>query len=325
MRLSHGAYFLTGYIEGEQLWQPLGRDFAEALKKYYQLTGYTVPVGRTISDLVDRFRREELPKVKPNSQRVYKLWIPMIEKTWGRMLIKDLRQPHAAVFLDQFPKKVTANRVVTLLCTMLKRAKRWGWIDVNYLEGLEKNPEEPRKRLILDEEWTRLLEKAYRPYDLLLRLARFSALRRADICGLTWANVKGDRLVVLTEKTGAPISVEIAGELADVIAELKRGIMPFPTRPLFSVTGGRPLSSKMLGYHFDAIREAAQLTDINFHDIRRTRITELTERYGLEFAQRLAAHATPATTERYNVPEAVKIDWPEQEIRGGIANKRQGA
>ena len=321
--MSHGAYYLTAYHEGRQRWLPLGREIGAALRQYYEMTGYTVPVGRTIQDLVDRFKREELPKVKPSSQRVYKLWIPAIEKTWGKMLIKDIRQPDAAVFLDNYPKKVTANRIVTLLCTMLKRAKRWGWIDTNYLEGLEKNAEQRRTRLILPEEWAALLAAAHPPYDLLLRLARFTALRRSDVCALTWASLKGERLVVTTEKTQAPISIKIAGDLADVLAELKRGITPFPTRPLFTVAGGRPLRTHMLGYHFDAIREKAGLTDINFHDIRRTRITELTERYGIEFAQRLAAHSNPQTTERYNVPEAVQIDWPDEEIRGALVYKRR--
>lgn len=323
MRLSHGAYYLTSYQDRKQKWLPLGRDFAAAMITYRDLSGYVAPTGRTVQDLVNRFVREELPKLKPNSQRVYKVWIPPIEKTWGRMLVRDLRQPHAAAFLDQYPHKVTANRIVTLLTTMCKRAKRWGWIDTNYLEGLEKNTEERRKRIISTEEWTALLAVAHEPYRLLLRLALFTALRRSDICALTWANIKAERLVVTTMKTKAPVSFAIKGELADIIRELKGGATPFPTKPLFCISGGKPLRSYMLGYHFDQIRMAAGLRAINFHDIRRTRITYLTERYGLEFAQRVATHAAPATTEGYFVPDAVKIDWPDEEIKGSAQNKRQ--
>jgi integrase len=316
MRLSHGGYFYTLYRDGHQQWIPLGRDYGAALLKYRDVFGYTAPVGRTVQDLVNRFREDELPRVKASTRRNYSAWMPAIEKTWGAMSVKDLRQPHAAVFLDQYPKKVTANRIVTLLTTMLKRAKRWGWIDTNFLEGLEKNAEKRRMRIISQEEWTALLSSAGRQYGPLLRLARFTALRRGDICALKWSNVRGDRLVVETSKTSAAISIAIAGDLAAVLEELRRGITPFPTRPLFAVAGGRALSSKMLGHHFDRIREAAQVEGVNFHDIRRTRITEITERYGLEFAQRLAAHRDPQTTERYNVPEATRIDWPDDEIRG---------
>lgn len=322
MRPSHGAYYLTAYVEGKQKWIPLGREFGEALTKYRDLMAAPAPKGRTIQDLVNRFRTDELPKLRPSSVNAYKSWIPAIEKTWGEMQVADIRQPDAAVFLDTYKNKVTANRVVTLLTTMLKRAKRWGWIDVNYLEGLEKNTEERRKRIIKDEEWQALLNASYGQYRLLFRLARSTALRRGDICGLRWEAVRGNRLVVTTKKTSAPVSFQIAGELAEVISELKRGITPFPTRPIFSVGGGRPLSSKMLGHHFGVIREKAGVPDINFHDIRRTRITELTERYGLEFAQRVAAHSSPQTTEGYYTPEAVQIDWPEEEIRGSKRNKR---
>lgn len=316
MRLSHGAYYLTAYQGEKQRWLPLGRDFGDALNKYRSMVGYTPPIGRTVEDLITRFETDELPKLKASTARNYRAWIPAIRKTWGGMDVKDVRQPHAASFLDQYPKKVTANRIVTLFTTMLKRAKRWGWIEVNYLEGLEKNTENRRTRRIADEEWEALLTAADGQYGLLFRLARFTALRRSDVCALTWANVRGDRLVVITEKTQAPISLAIQGGLAEVIAELRRGITPFPTRPLFCVKGGGPLSSHMLGHHFDRIREKAGLTGVNFHDIRRTRITELTERYGLDFAQKVAAHSNPATTQGYVVSEAVRIEWPDAEIRG---------
>jgi integrase len=284
--------------------------------KYRSMVGYTPPIGKTVEDLVTRFETDELPKLKASTARNYRVWIPAIRKTWGSMEVKDIRQPHAAAFLDQYPKKVTANRIVTLLTTMLKRAKRWGWIETNYLEGLEKNTEDRRTRRITDDEWKALLTVADGQYPLLLRLARFTAMRRSDVCALTWANVRGDRLVVVTEKTQAPISLAIQGDLADVLVELRRGITPFPTRPLFCVKGGGALSSHMLGHHFDRIRALAKLEDVNFHDIRRTRITELTERYGLDFAQKVAAHSNPVTTQGYVVSEAVRIDWPDAEIRG---------
>lgn len=316
MRLSRGAYYLTHYVDGKQKWTPLGRDVGPAFAKYRELTGAALPAGRTVNHLVDRFEREVLPSKRPNTRRVYGCWFPAIRKTWGEMLVTDLRQPHVAQFLDTYPHKVTANRVVTLLITILKKAKRWGWIDVNYIEGIERHEEQARRRIIRDEEWQALLAEAEPKYRLLFRLARFTALRRSDICALTWSCEKSGRFEVTTQKTGAPVSFQIRGELASVLAELKRGILPFPTRRLFSVAGGRPLKSHMLGYHFDRIRQKAGLRSINFHDIRRTRLTELAERYGAGFAQKVAAHADMKTTEGYIVPEVVNIDWPDEEIRG---------
>jgi integrase len=318
MRESRGAYYLTHYVDGKQRWTPLGRDLTVAFGRYREILGVRAPIGRTVDDLVTRFELEVIPKKRPNTQRVYRVWLPAIRKTWGEILLKDLRQPDVAVFLDTFPKKVTANRVVTLLVTMLKWAKRWGWVEENRIAGIERHAESARRQIISEDEWKALLAAAEPKYQLLLRLARFTALRRSDVCALTWSCVQHGRLVVTTQKTRAAISIAIRGDLVDVIAELKRGILPHPTRRLFWVSGGRPLSSAMLGYHFDRIRVAAGLRYINFHDIRRTRLTELGERYGKEFAQRLAAHADVKTTERYIVPEVVEIDWPEDEIRGAV-------
>lgn len=316
MRESRGAFYLTHYVGGKQKWVPLGKDITAAFAKYRELSGLPAPAGRTVHDLVVRFDLEVVPAKRPNTQRAYRCWMPAIEKTWGKMLLADLSQPDVAAFLDTYPHKVTANRVVTLLVTMLKKAKRWGWVSANVIAGIEKNAESTRKRIISADEWKALLAAADGQYPLLLRLARFTALRRSDVCALNWSCEQNGRFMVTTIKTHSPISIQIRGELATVLAELKRGILPFPTRRLFCVEGGRELSTKMLGYHFDRIREKAGLRSINFHDIRRTRLTELGEKYGPRFAQRLAAHKDAKTTEGYIVPEVVMIDWPDDEIRG---------
>lgn len=317
MREKRGAYYLTHYVGGKQRWTPLGRDITLAFAKYRELTGIAAPVGKTIDDLVTHFELEVIPTKRPATQRAYRSWIPAIRKTWGCMLLADIRQPDVAVFLDTFPKKVTANRVVTLLVTMLKRAKRWGWVDENRIAGIERHSEQARRQIITDDAWRALLEAAEPKYRCLLRLARFTALRRSDVCRLTWGNVQNGRLVItpMKGKVQAPLSIAIRGDLALALAELRAGILPHPTRRLFSVAGGRPLTSDMLSYHFERTREKAGLSHINFHDIRRTRLTELAEKYGKAFAQRLAAHADPRTTARYVVPEMVEIEWPDEEIR----------
>lgn len=315
MREKRGAYYLTHYVSGKQRWTPLGKDITVAFAKYRELIGISAPIGKTVEDLICRFELEVIPKKRPNTQRVYKVWLPAIRKTWGSMLLTDLRQPDVAVFLDTFPKKVTANRVVTLLVTMLKWAKRWGWVDENRIAGIDRHPEQARRQIINDKDWQALLAASDGQYGPLLRMARFTALRRSDVCALTWGCIQGNRLVIVTQKTRAPISIAISGELERVLTELRRGILPHPARRLFSVAGGKPLTTYMLGYHFDRIRKQAGLRKINFHDIRRTRLTELEERYGIRFAQRLAAHSSPKTTERYVQPEIVEIDWPDDEIR----------
>jgi len=315
MREKRGAYYLTHYVSGKQRWTPLGRDITAAFGKYRELTGIASPVGKTIDDLVNQFELEVIPKKRVATQRAYKSWIPAIRKTWGSMLIEDIRQPDVAVFLDTFPKKVTANRVVTLLVTMLKRAKRWGWVSENRIAGIERNSEQERRQIIGADDWKALLDAADGQYRPLLKLARFTALRRSDVCALTWGCVQNERLVVVTQKTRAPISIAIRGDLQQALAELKRGILPHPTRRIFNVAGGKPLSTDMLSYHFERIRDRAGLRKINFHDIRRTRLTEIEQRYGLRFAQRLAAHASSKTTQKYVQPEVVEIDWPEGEIR----------
>lgn len=320
-RESHGAHYLTAYIDGKQRWIPLGRDVEAAWKKYRELTATSAPIGHTVEDLAGRYEREILPGLKPNTRRSYRTWLEPIRKTWGHMAVADIRQHHAAEFQDAYPDTVTGNRVVSLLSTILKKAVRWGWIERNPMVGYEKQPERRRTRILSDEEWFRILPAADPSVRLLLRLARFTALRKDDICRLRWSSVRDGRLEVHTRKTEAPVSFQVAGELEAILAEARGSVTPFPSRPLFLTTTGRAFSSRNLDNYWWAACEAAHVEGVVFHDIRRTRLTELREKYGLELAQRTAAHADPRTTERYYVPEAVRVDWPEAEIRGWIKGK----
>ena len=47
------------------------------------------------------------------------------------------------------------------------------------------------------------------------------------------------------------------------------------------------------------LREAAGLTDVNFHDIRAKAITDAHQRKGLDYAQALAGHENRDQTEAY--------------------------
>lgn len=317
MRISRGAYYLTAYVDGRQKWLPLGKDPSRAFAEYARLTAYEHPAGKTVADAWARYEREDLPKLKPTSRKAYRSWARPLLKTFGHIPVASLRQPHAAQFLDTYPYKVTANRVVAVLKSVLRRAKRWGWVETNVLEGLEQNEEKRRTRIISDAEWRAILAAADPDMRRLLRLARFTALRQADICGLRWGDVKGDRLVVITGKSEAPVSFQIAGELAEVLAEIKGTVSPFPKVPLFPGREGKPLAVTTLQDRWARARDAAQVVGVVFHDIRRTRITELAERYGRDFAQKVAAHADAKMTDRYTISEAVLVDWPSSEIRGG--------
>lgn len=316
MRLSRGKFYLTAYHDGRQRWIPLGADYAQAFAEYARLTAYQSPAGHTVDDLADRFEAEVIPGLKPNTRKSYKSWLGPIRKTFGKIPVRALRQPDAAVYLDTFPNKVSANRHVTLLKTMLRKARRWGWVEVNVLDGLQLNAEKARQRVINAEEWQALLKHATPQARLAMRLARFTALRLSDVCGLLWGQVRDGRLIVTTGKTTAPISFEVAGELKAVLDELRGSVSPFPKVPLFPGRKGA-MGARNLQRLFEEAREAAGLPDITFHDIRRTRITELSEKYGPAFAQRVATHADAKMTERYTVIEATRVDWPSEEIRDG--------
>jgi len=317
MRRSHGAFYHVVWDGAKQSWHPLGRDRAQAFKAFEARTAPLVVASTgTVADMIDRFQRESLTSRKASTQRNYRSWAKPLRAVFGDMNVADITQRHARQYRDKHPHMVASQRQLTLLKTMLADAVEWGWIDANPLLGFRRLTEGRRRRFITDAEWAALLASAGE-WGPLLRIAHFTALRKGDLLRLTWGDLKGSDLHVLTSKTSHPLIFELDADTLAAFDALRPMAKPFPKLAVFRVSEGRRLTDRNWDNKWWAICERAKVTDVIFHDVRRRRITQLGLQYGQEFAQRWAGHREAKTTAGYFVPPAIRLTEKRQPLIEG--------
>ena len=112
-------------------------------------------------DMVERYIEEHLPKKRPNSQADDRSIINQWIKANGLRHAKVAEV--TADDIDALHRKITkagtpyrANRVVSCLSKMFSLAIRWRWRLDNPCHGVERNPENKRKRYLTAAEIERL-------------------------------------------------------------------------------------------------------------------------------------------------------------------------
>lgn len=172
-------------------------------------------------------------------------------------------------------KKGTVARYMTVLTAALEHARReWRWLKTNPMRDVRRPGATPhRERTIHWREIRGLLKKAgysrsrcrtmTEATARAMLLAIRTGMRAGEICGLTWADVKGDYVVLRTSKTGTGRNVALSRGARRTI-EGMRGWHPT------EVFGLRPQTLDAL---FRKLRDAAGLVGFTFHDTRHTAAT----------------------------------------------------
>lgn len=311
MRLSHGRYYLTRYIDGKQKWIPLGTDFVSAAARYAELEGIDDKGDpeKKFSELASRFEVDCFPRYAKNSRRSFRSWLKPLTAVFDPVPISDIRQMDAARYLDESRHKVSANRQISLLSVMLNEAVRWGWIEVNPLRHMRKHKEEVRRRYISDVELQRLIDVADFQMSRLIQVAYLTALRKSDIVAIRWKDIHDEALYIVQQKTQTPVAFSLKGELGQVFHELRTGrkiLSPF----VFINKYNTQVSDRTVDTYWWRVRDRSGVEDVVFHDIRRKRLTDLTTSHGEAFAQTVAGHKDRKSTARYYTPDVIRISLP---------------
>lgn len=312
---------------------PLGSDYVLAVQKWAEITSQVPPPSGeiTMGYLIARYFAVVVPTKALNSQKSDNK-----EKVWILRFFDDPPAPLEAVephHIRQFMRwraeqsrnaaieKVRAKGgdaaevPATLGQVRANRAKAvlshaWNWARE---EGITKlsNPcvgvhrfKETGREIAPDSEMiARVLAVADKPLQFAMRLAELIGQRPADVRKLTEADIKNGMLHVRQGKTAAKLRIEITGELAallEEIKEFKRGIDVYALALLVN-EGGQPLRADAIRYRFDQAREKAGIAkaDFQFRDFRASAATEADDADGTRVAQALLGHTTEAMTADY--------------------------
>lgn len=273
------------------------------------------PVKSYLKVLRQYFGKQKIGEISTANLRAYRQW---------RLKIGSRRAEVIASGKFKAVKLTTVNRELQTMRMMMNHALAQGWITRDIFHGskvIVAAAEKERTRVMSEDEERRLLAACERGDRLhtytrrhygkdrevtqtvnsdtphlkaIILLAVDSGMRRGEILKLRWSDFdfEQDKINIIGSHTktererDAPLSYRAKLALINLRELYPAGERPFPLTDI--KTGWR------------TALEFAGITDLHFHDLRRTAITRW-QKMGLPlaFAGKLAGHANPKTTQKH--------------------------
>lgn len=214
------------------------------------------------------------------------------------------------ISVERADAPIRANRELALLSNLFKVAIRRGMLDLNPCKQVSRNPEEPRTRLVEEQELRPFIEWALKQGDsaiVLVSMAEFAALtgnRRIEFRALHWPQVDEEVIRLNRAKQrGGKERRELIGRseaLDAVLARMKSRPGYSPMGAVFaSPRSGNPYKETGFKTMWDRLMRKALVAKVieqrfTFHDLR----AHYTTYYKLRFGDLPEMHADPGTTAR---------------------------
>lgn len=293
--------------DGKRHEEALGADYAKAIARWAQLEGLRkedAPVVVTFRDVADIYRREEIPKKAPATQKDN-------ARELGRLLafFDDPPAPLDAIepqHVRQYMRwrkdaPVRANREKALLSHIWNFARDNGYTALaNPCAGIKGNPETGRDVYVEDDAYRAAWEAASEPLRDALDLAYLTGQRPADVRRMDERDIRDGFLHLRQGKTGKLLRVAVEGELAAVLARIaarKAALVVRSTRLLVGMDG-QPLTKDELRGAFDRARKASGQT-FQLRDLRAKAGTDKADAADVRAAQQQLGHTTIGMTMHY--------------------------
>ena len=301
----------------------------------------------TVSDMVDRYIEEHLPRLAPRSQAdQISMMRKMVEPAWGTRLVTEISKRDVALLLDEVakgrarphkkkpnnrarklqgakPTPIRANRLGQVLRKMFNLAIEWEWRRDNPAQKFHQRTENSRERFLSLEEIERLAAALDCAED-----QRGSAIIR--MCMLTGSRVGEVRTArfedfnlefgswskpAATTKQRKIHRIPISNDAAKLVRQ-QRLIVPKGCPWLFpGDTPGQPVQE--IRRFWIRMQKEAQIEGVRIHDLRHTFASLLVSGgASLEMIGRLLGHTQMTTTQRY----AHLMDTPLREGVNAVAS-----
>lgn len=224
-------------------WFRLGSTEAEAFALWYARTAAPRDSARTIGELIDAYRAEELPNKAPRTQTDYLKALDRLLRVFGHMPPKALLPRHVYQYMAKRPK-VAANREKAVLSSLMTFAVKQGAVDRNLVREVRRNPEAPRDRYVSDTEIEVFLGLCSPLLKAYVDLKLLTGARQGQLLRLTLSDWDGEQLVINKAKGGRSIAYRGPGlaEAIEACLLVRRGrrmrsIYLFSTRSATPYTG----------------------------------------------------------------------------------------
>jgi integrase len=235
------------------------------------------PAGSFSALCVSYYATPEFRDLKDSTQRVRRNILERFRAEHGHRRVKDLQRGHLNSLLGAMHNRPeAANNLLKVLRVVLRHAVEEKWIEHNPALGVKRyrNRNPDGCHTWTESEITQFQET--HPINsragLAFALALYTGSRKADVVRLGWQHVRGKRIAVRQQKTGAHIDIPIHPELARALEAVPKTNLTF-----LMTERGAPFSDAGLGNWFRRMCNAAGLPQCSIHGLRKAACRRLAE------------------------------------------------
>jgi integrase len=224
----------------------------------------------TVSQILDRYQIECLPKLAPRTARDYIRHVGHLKNAFGSRAVAELQPRDFGPFLNVTKGQVQRVRQLAVLSSAFTQAVSfWYVIERNVLRDVKRPKRPPRDRLIEDHEFAACKALAPLRVQLMMDLALRLGQRQGDLLNLKWADIKDGELRLYQSKTGKRLAIELTPDVKRILGKC----WMLPNRGEHVITrkiGGRYTSEGFRALWQRTINAYCKRGGIRFtfHDIR---------------------------------------------------------
>lgn len=303
IRKRRGKWVIDFYDQfGKRHWETIGTNKKEAEEKLAKRLlevgkGTYKPENRikTFSEVAETwYQTQVLPNKRHKTANYYRnildnhLLPHFANIKIVRLTDVGLIEKYMAKRLVEGVSKVTINKTVTTLGTVMRYAVRRGFVDsnpVSYVQKLRRGPEElsEDKRYLTPEEIRLFLPEAREDHYPLLLTAILTGMREGELLGLMWTDIDWNAKQICVRRTlqggrfyepktrTSKRRIDMTPELVSVLKKWKLRCPKGEYDLVFPAINGKPMDAvNMLKVYFYPILRRSGLPKIRFHDLRHT-------------------------------------------------------
>lgn len=220
------------------------------------------------------------------------------------------RRMHVAAHLDDATKKTAANRQAACLSSAFKLAIRQGRTEYNPCQGVERNTERPRTRLVTHSEYAKLKHAAPPVIRIAMLLAKLTGMREGDLLRLSERQIVNGEILVTPSKTkntsGISQRIKVTKTVQTVLNAAKSLRGNLRSMYVIHTRTGQAYTQSGFQSMWQRVVKASGVEDVHFHDLKARAVTD-SERKRPGSGSDLAGHVDPKTTRKTYRRGAVKV------------------
>lgn len=291
---------------------------------------------RTITQIIEQFELNELPKRKPKAQEEFKMVLTWFKKEIGAYSLAGITTEILVKCRDKLAQKkkqvpmrngiikttddtlspATVNKYLTYMGVVFEYCVAdLDILQINPMHKVRKlSVNNERKRYLQPQEIAKLLEKCQQinvELFLCVLIALLTGARKSEVINLTWDDIDFDYITstknkglikFLNTKNGDDKFIPIHPYLYDELLKYKNSITVRQLKNdyLFKNENSKP-NERLIGKLFPKVIKQCGIENFRFHDLRHTQASwEAMSGVPQQITQKALGHRTSQMTNRYS-------------------------